>query len=244
MATATNPNLHTRTLDPLERVRVRVISRIRGPRWNERRRRGVGRGRNEEGNETPVFQRCCIHEAEWTDGRCTLEHELSLSPSVNAQLHGARTCPLAIYTEWPPVTWVLNTSIHARSGRIKASHVQFHGTKIFFRGISILLPAPLRRPRVKPLFGTPVWWKADFHAFPCRRVLICNTMHGEARARHTRIDIGYLVWLVTTTVRDEWQWGETMILTQKIVIRKFSLYADILILWSRRYNISRDEGFN
>lgn len=150
MATATNPNLHTRTLDPLERVRVRVISRIRGPRWNERRRRGVGRGRNEEGNETPVFQRCCIHEAEWTDGRCTLEHELSLSPSVNARLHGARTCPLAIYTEWPPVTWVLNTSIHARSGRIKASHVQFHGTKIFFRGISILLPAPLRRPRVKP----------------------------------------------------------------------------------------------
>lgn len=84
------------------------------------------------------------------------EHELSLSPSVNARLHGARTCPLAIYTEWPPVTWVLNTSIHARSGRIKASHVQFHGTKIFFRGISILLPAPLRRPRVKPLFGTLV----------------------------------------------------------------------------------------
>lgn len=36
----------------------------------------------------------------------TLEHELSLSPSVNARLHGAWTCPLAIYTEWPPVTWV------------------------------------------------------------------------------------------------------------------------------------------
>lgn len=190
-----------------------VISRILVVHgWNERRRRGVGRGRNEEGNETPVFQRCCIHEAEWTDGRCTLEHELSLSPSVNARLHGTWTCPLAIYTECASCHVGVWTSIHARSGRIKASHVQFHGTKIFFRGISILLPL-----HAWNLCLVPSWtWLSDFHAFPCRRVLICNTMHGEARARHTRIDIGYLVWLVTTAARDEWQWGETMILTRKM----------------------------
>lgn len=242
MATATNPNLHTRTLDPLERVRVRVISRIRGPRWNERRRRGVGRGRNEEGNETPVFQRCCIHEAEWTDGRCTLEHELSLSPSVNARLHGARTCPLAIYTEWPPVTWVLNTSIHARSGRIKASHVQFHGTKIFFRGISILLPAPLRRPRVKPLFGTLVEGRLS-------RLPLSTSPHLQHNARGSACATHEDRHRISGLTRDDDGQGWVTMrrdndLDAKNVIRKFSLYADILILSSRRYNISRDEGFN
>lgn len=183
-----------------------------------------------------------LHSWGRMNGRCTLEHELSLSPSVNARLHGARTCPLAIYTEWPPVTWVLNTSIHARSGRIKASHVQFHGTKIFFRGISILLPAPLRRPRVKPLFGTLVEGRLS-------RLPLSTSPHLQHNARGSACATHEDRHRISGLTRDDDGQGWVTMrrdndLDAKNVIRKFSLYADILILWSRRYNISRDEGFN
>lgn len=212
MATATNPNLHARTLDPLERVRVRNFAYSRGPRL-KRTKASRGRKRQKRRRKRDTGFPAVLHSWGRMNGRpLHARTRIKLVPErkraatrgldVSARdLHWMASCHVGVWT-----------SIHARSGRIKASHVQFHGTKIFFRGISILLPL-----HAWNLCLVPSWtWLSDFHAFPCRRVLICNTMHGEARARHTRIDIGYLVWLVTTAARDEWQWGETMILTRKM----------------------------
>lgn len=153
MATATNPNLHARTLDPLERVRVRNFAYSRGPRL-KRTKASRGRKRQKRRRKRDTGFPAVLHSWGRMNGRpLHARTRIKLVPErkraatrgldVSARdLHWMASCHVGVWT-----------SIHARSGRIKASHVQFHGTKIFFRGISILLPLHAWNLCLVPSFG-------------------------------------------------------------------------------------------
>lgn len=200
-----------------------VISRILVVHgWNERRRRGVGRGRNEEGNETPVFQRCCIHEAEWTDGRCTLEHELSLSPSVNARLHGAWTCPLAIYTEWPPVTWVYERRYTLDRDELRRLTSNFTGRRSSSEGFRFFFPSTRE---------TSVWYPRLDLAFRLSRLPLSTSPHLQHNARGSACATHEDRHRISGLTRDDGGQGWVTMrrdndLDAKNVIRKFSVYVD------------------
>lgn len=178
--------------------------------WNERRRRGVGRGRNEEGNETPVFQRCCIHEAEWTNARTRIKlvperkRAATRGLDVSARdLHWMASCHVGVERRYT----LDRDELRRLTSNFTGGRSSFEGFRFFSR----------------PLSSGHAWSHGTLMDDRLSRLPLSTSPHLQHNARGSACATHEDRHRISGLTRDddsqgnEWQWGETMIfMTQKM----------------------------